>query len=79
MDEEAYINFLFSNVKIIINRPINNLMVKDMERKLRMISGSLVVTIPSQIAELYNMVAGDIVTIEQGGPGELRLKKATNH
>ncbi len=69
----------FSTDKIIINRPINNLMVKDMERKLRMISGSLVVTIPSQIAELYSMAAGDIVTIEQGGPGELRLKKATNH
>ena len=53
-------------------------MDKDMERKLRMISGSLVVTIPSQIAELYGMEAGDIVTIEQGGPGELRLKKATS-
>ena len=50
-------------------------MVLDMERKLRMISGSLVVTIPSQIAELYGMVAGDIVTIDQGGPGELRFRK----
>ena len=50
-------------------------MVLDMERKLRMISGSLVVTIPSQIAELYGMAAGDILKIEQGGPGELRLKK----
>ena len=54
-------------------------MVLDMERKLRMISGSLVVTIPSQIADLYNFKPGDVLTFEQGGPSELRLKKATNH
>jgi hypothetical protein len=73
---KPYLGLRITEIIIFIHIILH--MEKDMKRKLRMISGSLVVTIPSQIAELYNMVAGDIVTIEQGGPGELRLKKATS-
>ena len=71
---KPYLGLRISEISIFIYIILH--MVKDMERKLRMISGSLVVTIPSQIANLYGMEAGDIVTIEQGGPGELRLRKA---
>ena len=46
-----------------------------MERKLREINGSLVVTIPKQICDLYKMKNGDMMEIEPIGVGELRLKK----
>ena len=46
-----------------------------MERKLRQISGSLVVTIPKQVCELYNFRDGDTMQIEPIGVGELRIKK----
>lgn len=46
-----------------------------MERKLREINGSLVVTIPKQICDLYNMKNGDMLIIEPIGVGELRLRK----
>jgi bifunctional DNA-binding transcriptional regulator/antitoxin component of YhaV-PrlF toxin-antitoxin module len=46
-----------------------------MERKLREINGSLVVTIPKQICDIYNMKNGDMLSIESIGYGELRLKK----
>ena len=46
-----------------------------MERKLREISGSLVVTIPKQICDLYKMKNGDMLEIEPIGIGELRLRK----
>ena len=46
-----------------------------MERKLREISGSLVVTIPKQVASLYQWNYGDIVIIEPIGANELRLRK----
>jgi len=48
-----------------------------MERKLREIKGSLVVTIPRQICYLYNMRNGDMLEIEPIGIGELRLRKKT--
>lgn len=51
-------------------------MVFHMERKLRYISGSLVVTIPKQICDLYHFENGDMMEIEPIGIGELRLKKA---
>jgi bifunctional DNA-binding transcriptional regulator/antitoxin component of YhaV-PrlF toxin-antitoxin module len=35
-----------------------------MERKLREISGSLIITIPKQICDLYNFKAGDMLSIE---------------
>ena len=47
----------------------------NMERKLREISGSLVITIPKQVCDLYNFKNGDIMSIEHIGFGELRLKK----
>jgi bifunctional DNA-binding transcriptional regulator/antitoxin component of YhaV-PrlF toxin-antitoxin module len=50
-------------------------MENHMERKLREISGSLVVTIPKQICDLYKMQNGDMLEIEPIGIGELRLRK----
>lgn len=50
-------------------------MVFNMERKLRNISGSLVVTIPKQVCDLYSFSDGDIMEIEPIGVGELRIKK----
>ena len=52
-------------------------MVFYMERKLREISGSLVLTIPRQICDLYGFKNGDMITIEPIGVGELRLRKVT--
>lgn len=46
-----------------------------MERKLREISGSLVVTIPKQVCDLYGFRNGDMLSIEPIGVGELRLRK----
>ena len=43
--------------------------------KLRMISGSLVITIPKQVCDLYNFKNGDMIDIEPMGINELRLKK----
>jgi len=50
-------------------------MIFYMERKLREISGSLVITIPKQVCDLYNFRDGDIMQIEPIGFGELKLKK----
>ena len=46
-----------------------------MDRKLREISWNLIVTIPKQVYETYNFKAGDILSIEPIGAGELRLRK----
>jgi hypothetical protein len=45
-----------------------------MQRKLRMISGSLIVTISKQICGLYGFKDGDITEILPIGIGELRLR-----
>ena len=50
-------------------------MVFYMERKLREISGSLVVTVPKQVCDLYGFKDGDKISIEPIGVGELRLRK----
>ena len=50
-------------------------MVYYMERKLRYINGSLVLTIPKQVCDLYNFHAGDKMSIEPIGNNELRLRK----
>jgi hypothetical protein len=50
-------------------------MIFYMERKLREISGSLVVTIPKQVCDLYGFKDGDTMSIEPIGVGELRLRK----
>ncbi len=52
-----------------------NHMVFHMERKLREISGSLVITIPKQVCDLYKFNPGDKISIEPIGVGELRLRK----
>ena len=46
-----------------------------MERKLREISGSIVITIPKQVCDLYNFQPGDRMAIEPIGADELRLRK----
>jgi antitoxin component of MazEF toxin-antitoxin module len=50
-------------------------MYLDMERKLREISGSLVVTIPKQVCNLYGFKDGDMIEILHIGANELRLRK----
>ena len=52
-----------------------NHMVFHMERKLREISGSLVITIPKQVCDLYKFNPGDKISIEPIGVGELMLRK----
>ena len=46
-----------------------------MEYKLREISGSLVVTIPKQVCDLYGFKDGDMFSIEPIGVSELKLRK----
>jgi bifunctional DNA-binding transcriptional regulator/antitoxin component of YhaV-PrlF toxin-antitoxin module len=48
-----------------------------MKRKLREISGCLILTIPKQIADLYKLKAGDYIEIEPIGITELKIKKVT--
>jgi len=50
-------------------------MVFYMKRKLREINGSYVITVPKQICDLYDFKAGDKLSIEPIGVGELRLRK----
>ena len=50
-------------------------MVIIMERKLREINGSFVITIPKQVCDLYNFRKNDLFSIEPIGVGELRLRK----
>ncbi len=52
-------------------------MVFCMERKLQLVHGSLVLTIPKQVCDLYNFRNGDIMNIEPIGVGELRLRNVT--
>ena len=47
----------------------------ELERKLRDVSGSLVLTIPKQVCALYGFQDGDTMEIEPIGPGELRIRK----
>jgi len=46
-----------------------------MERKLRDINGSLIITLPKQMCDLYGMKVGDSIKIEPIGNNELRLRK----
>ncbi len=50
-------------------------MIFPMERKLREISGSYVITIPKQVCDLYQFKPNDKFSIEPIGNGELRLRK----
>jgi AbrB family looped-hinge helix DNA binding protein len=44
-------------------------------RKTRVSGSSIVVTIPSQIAEAFNINSGDIVEIAPLKDGEIKIKK----
>ena len=46
-----------------------------MERKLREINGSYIITIPKQVCDLYNFKPNDKFSIEPIGINELKLKK----
>ena len=46
-----------------------------MQRKLRNMNGSLILTIPKQVCDLYGFKSGDILELEPMGINELRLKK----
>jgi hypothetical protein len=46
-----------------------------MERKLREINGSYVITIPKQICDLYDFKLGDNFKLESIGANELRFRK----
>ena len=74
--------FKFPYIIIVINQKkiffyIDFHVVFNMERKLREISGSLVVTIPKQVCDLYGFKNGDMLNIEPIGVGELRLRKVS--
>ncbi len=53
-------------------------MVFDMERRLREIGGSYVITIPKQVCDLYSFKPGDLIEIEPLTINELRLRKKIN-
>ncbi len=53
-------------------------MVFNMERRLREIGGSYVITIPKQVCDLYSFKPGDLIEIEPIAIGELRLRKNLN-
>ena len=46
-----------------------------MERKLREINGSYIITIPKQVCDLYGFKQNDRFNIEPIGFNELRLRK----
>jgi len=46
-----------------------------MERKLREINGSYIITIPKQVCDLYGFKTNDTFSIEPIGNNELRLRK----
>ena len=50
-------------------------LVFNMERKLREINGSYIITIPKQVCDLYGFKPNDKFSIEPIGIGELRLRK----
>jgi hypothetical protein len=45
------------------------------KQKVRMCGESLAITIPSQIAELHNIIVGDYMEFNPIGNGEYRIKK----
>ena len=48
-------------------------------RKTRVSGSSLVVTIPSQIVEAFDINSGDLVEIVPLKNGEIKIKKVNNH
>jgi len=49
-----------------------------MERKLREINGSYIITIPKQVCDLYDFKPNDMFSIEPIGNNELRLRKISS-
>jgi len=53
-------------------------MTNELTRKIvRTGRGSLGLTIPSQLAQMCGLVAGEVMAFEYLGPGEFRIKKAS--
>jgi len=48
-------------------------------RKTRLSGSSIVVTIPSQLVEAYDINSGDIIEIVPLKDGEIKIKKIDNH
>jgi len=48
-------------------------------RKIRVSGSSIVVTIPSQLVEAFDISSGDFVEIIPLRNGEIRIRKANNH
>ena len=48
-------------------------------RKTRVSGSSIVVTIPSQLVEAFDINSGDIVEIVPLKNGEIKIKKVNNH
>ena len=46
-----------------------------MERKLREINGSYIITIPKQVCDFYDFKPGDNFKLEPIGANELRIRK----
>ena len=80
MGKKVQITTVFLSVIVIKHIYIHIFiyMVFYMDRKLHNINGSLVITLPKQICDLYNFQPGDNINIETIGYGELRLKKSPN-
>lgn len=48
-------------------------------RKTRVSGSSIVITIPSQLVEAFDINSGDLVEIVPLRNGEIRIRKANNH
>ena len=48
-------------------------------RKTRVSGSSIVVTIPSQLVEAFDITSGDLVEIIPLKDGEIKIKKVNNH
>ncbi len=48
-------------------------------RKTRFSGSSIVITIPSQIVEAYNINSGDLIEIKPIKNGEIRIRKINNN
>ena len=73
------VRFITINFKIKIQNVMNTYYIFylcfNMDRKLREINGSYVITIPKQVCDLYSFKPNDKFSIEPIGNNELRLKK----
>jgi antitoxin component of MazEF toxin-antitoxin module len=59
--------------------PYKHWMGMSLTRKTRVSGSSIVVTIPSQLVEAFDINNGDLVEIIPLRNGEIRIRKANNH